>query len=416
MLAAPIPADEDARLADLQELNVSFDEPEEIYDSLTRDLARIFDVPVVVLSFIDRDTQYYKAAVGLPADTETRSEPRALSVCSHVLGKNEMLVVEDLLGDDRFRDNPHVLETGARFYAGAPLRADSGRAVGTLCILDSRPRQMTEREMQLMRLVAEGASAQVRLRATSQQLLERTLEVERDLGHAVEVQRFLLPTDSIEIGDWSIRHKYQPVERLGGDFLDVQISADGRATLLVADVTGHGTSAALTAAMLKTAFGRAAAQEEGPAAILTEIQDELSGVVSPRHLITALTAVFDGSSGCITISSAGHPYPLLIRDGEAVPVDHDNEFPLLVVPEYRYAHETPITLSALERLLVYTDGVIEARGPDGDALTLDGLLHFAQGAAKNHPQRFLDALLEALNEHMNGRVADDVALLSVEPR
>ncbi|MHC5016600.1 MAG: GAF domain-containing protein, partial [Planctomycetota bacterium] len=100
--------------------------------------------------------------------------------------------------DDRFRDNPIVLSSGARFYAGAPLRSDEGRAIGTLCLVDVEPRTIGPQERDLLRLVAEGVMAQVKLQIASRQLLKRTQQMEQDLQQAVQMQRFLLPPERLE--------------------------------------------------------------------------------------------------------------------------------------------------------------------------------------------------------------------------
>ena len=99
MLKAPIPIDEEERLADLRQLELQLTTPEKPYDAVTRELARIFEVPGVFITFFDHDTQYYKSAVGLPPEmAATRTEPRELSVCNHVVGNNEMMVVEGVKG------------------------------------------------------------------------------------------------------------------------------------------------------------------------------------------------------------------------------------------------------------------------------------------------------------------------------
>jgi GAF domain-containing protein len=176
MLAAPIPPDDAQRVEDLRQLDLLLTTPDEAFDSVTRQLASIFDVAGAAISFTDRDTHYFKSAVGLPSPySETRMEPRDLSVCSHVVGNNELLVVADLQADDRFRDNPFVQEVGLRFYAGAPLRADSGRAFGSLCIVDTRVRTISPCEAQMLRLLAEGVMTQAKLQVASRRLLDRTM-------------------------------------------------------------------------------------------------------------------------------------------------------------------------------------------------------------------------------------------------
>ncbi len=410
----PIPPDEDQRLQDLRQLDLLLTAPEESLDSVTRQLARIFDVAGATISFTDRDTQYYKSAVGLaPPYSETRTEPRELSVCSHVIGNNEMLVVEDLLADGRFCDNPVVLETGIRFYAGAPLRADSGRAVGSLCIVDTKPRTISHSERELLHLLAGGVMAQVKLRAASRRLLERTLQIDRDLQQAVRAQRFLLPPAMIGDEGWRIEHLYRPVDRLGGDFIDVQGRPDGRLAILVADVSGHGTSAALTSAMTKIAFLRAAGDAPSPAALLSAIERELAGMTLPDRFISAVAALFDPAERTIDLASAGHPYPLLVtRSGVEVPY-RDNGALLLVAPETEYHQHHRLTLRPGDRLLVYTDGAIEASNGDGEMLDIGGLSRLAEETARSHGDAFLKTLFGRINEYARNRLQDDVALLSV---
>ncbi|MHC4614163.1 MAG: PP2C family protein-serine/threonine phosphatase, partial [Planctomycetota bacterium] len=359
MIKPPIPVNDEQRVGDLQRLDMLLTEPEEAFDELINELARIFDVPGVMMSFTDRDTQYFKAAVGLaPEQAATRTEPRELSVCSYVIGENQMLVVDDLLSDDRFRDNPIVLSSGARFYAGAPLRSDEGRAIGTLCLVDVEPRTIGPQERDLLRLVAEGVMAQVKLQIASRQLLKRTQQMEQDLQQAVQMQRFLLPPERLEGEGWRISHVYRPFEHLAGDFLAVHTRGDGRRMILVADVSGHGTSAALTTAMAKTAFHRAALAVITPAQLLSTINHELVGMVPPGQFMTAVSALFDPVQRQVTLASAGHPFPLLVRDGRVEIVEHDNEMLLLVLEDQEYSRQTTIKLPPGDRLLIYTDGAI----------------------------------------------------------
>ena len=282
MLTIPIPADEEQRLVDFSQLGMLLTEPDAVLDAVTRELTRIFEVPTAAISFIDRDTQYYKAAVGVPEPfATTRVEPRDMSICSFVVGNNDLMVVEDLASDQRFRQSAAVTDLGVRFYAGAPLRADSGRAVGSLCILDNRPRSISDREREMLRMVAEGVMAQVKLQVASRRMLEYATRIEEELQRAVKVQRFLLPPSPIKESGWVIQHLYRPVAHLGGDFLDVVTKQDGRIAVLIADVTGHGTDAALTAAMAKTAFSRAVNESSHTNEILAWMNGELIPVIPP---------------------------------------------------------------------------------------------------------------------------------------
>ncbi|HEV2096689.1 MAG TPA: GAF domain-containing protein, partial [Chthoniobacterales bacterium] len=116
------------------------------------------------INFIDRDHQWFKSQVGLPDElAQTQRMPRELSVCGHVVARNDALVVEDLARDRRFANNPLLKERGLRFYAGVPLRSN-GLPIGSLCILDTKPRRMTEHEKRLLQIIAEDVMEEIERR------------------------------------------------------------------------------------------------------------------------------------------------------------------------------------------------------------------------------------------------------------
>ena len=148
MLPPPIPFDEDARLDALRALSILDTEPEERFERLTRLAQRVFDVPIALVSLVDRDRQWHKAKAGL----DVRELPRSLSFCGHALFSDGLFVVENALEDPRFANNPFVLgEPHVRFYAGHLLRAPSGHKLGTLCIIDRRTRQLSGQDIGLLR-------------------------------------------------------------------------------------------------------------------------------------------------------------------------------------------------------------------------------------------------------------------------
>src|SRR5207248_2213621 len=117
---------------------------------------------IALITLMDRERQFFKSHVGLPADmASTRQMSRAFSLCSHVIAGNEMLVVEDLARDRRFANNALLRERGLRFYAGVPLRAPNGQPIGTLCLFDTNPRQLSEREKRLLQEYAGEVSEEI---------------------------------------------------------------------------------------------------------------------------------------------------------------------------------------------------------------------------------------------------------------
>ena len=143
MLEAPCPQDDEQRLAALHSLGLLDTPPEQRFNRITRTAARLFKVPIATITLVDRSRQWFKSRFGLfIAET-----PRNISFCGHAIMGEDMLVVEDALKDERFRDNPLV--TGApyiRFYAGRPLSTPSGAKLGTLCLIDREPRSFSEED------------------------------------------------------------------------------------------------------------------------------------------------------------------------------------------------------------------------------------------------------------------------------
>ena len=166
MIPGTIPDNEKDRLTELTRLHLLDGASEEVFDRITKKLARVFDVPIALITLIDRDRQWFKSHIGLPDDiARTRQTSRELSICGHVVGNNELLVVEDLARDRRFANNPVVKGRGLRFYAGAPLRSNN-LPIGSLCILDIKPRRMTDRDKRLLEAMAEDVVEEIESRAT----------------------------------------------------------------------------------------------------------------------------------------------------------------------------------------------------------------------------------------------------------
>ena len=144
-IRAKIPDDEQKRLMALRELRILDTEPEDRFDRVARLAAALFDMPMAVISLVDQDRQWFKSCLGL-SDKESS---RDAAFCAHVVYNREPMIVPDALQDDRFADNPFVInEPRIRFYAGYPLILDNGSCIGTLCLLDQRPRTLTDSDLE----------------------------------------------------------------------------------------------------------------------------------------------------------------------------------------------------------------------------------------------------------------------------
>lgn len=168
MSTASIPDDEEERLAALAELQLLDTEAEPVFDRIISKLARVFEMPIALISLVDRHRLFFKSHTGLPADlAKSRQVPRDVSVCGHVVSKNEVTVIEDLARDRRFANNPWIRQRGLRFYAGAPLRAPNGQPIGSLCLLDVKPREFTSRDRRHLQEYASEVMEEIGSRSSA---------------------------------------------------------------------------------------------------------------------------------------------------------------------------------------------------------------------------------------------------------
>jgi diguanylate cyclase (GGDEF)-like protein len=173
---ALIPENEKERLKALDKLGILYTPLEDRFDKITRTICRMFDMPIAYVSLIDSDTQWIKSSQGL----DLISTPRNISFCAHTLLVDECIIAEDLTQDDRFKDSP-VVTSGlkARFYAGFALKS-RGQNIGTLCMLDDKPRSFSNEDIATMRDLASWAQTEINLT----QLGEIQIQLITDLDQA----------------------------------------------------------------------------------------------------------------------------------------------------------------------------------------------------------------------------------------
>jgi PAS domain S-box-containing protein len=161
MQTAPLPPRERERLEALDAYAVLDTAPEAAFDDITRLASLICETPVALVSLVAGDRQWFKSRVGIDA-TET---PREVAFCAHAILGDSVMVVPDAKRDDRFADNPLVSgEPHVRFYAGAPLTTAEGHRVGTLCVIDHEPRELSDAQKDALAALARQTIAQLELR------------------------------------------------------------------------------------------------------------------------------------------------------------------------------------------------------------------------------------------------------------
>jgi diguanylate cyclase (GGDEF)-like protein len=204
MQADSWPAKETLRLSKLKSYNILDTLPEPAYDDITALAAHICQTPTALISLIDGDRQWFKAKVGLEA-SET---PRHMAFCDRTIQQSEILVVEDARQDPRFNRNPLVTgEPYIRFYAGAPLITPDGHYLGSLCVIDYQPRQLTAEQLQGLQVLSRQVVAQMELSLQATQLQvsnenleqrvhERTFRLTSVLNRLLKTQNKLLKREA----------------------------------------------------------------------------------------------------------------------------------------------------------------------------------------------------------------------------
>lgn len=181
-MRAETPADEPARLEALRSYGILDTPPEQLFDDVTKLAAQICGVPISAISLIDEERQWFKSIVGLDA----RETPRDAAFCAHTILEPGVMVVEDAHTDQRFADNPLVLEDpGVRFYAGAPLVTPEGQSLGSLCVIDSEPRELNDEQIEALRVLGRLVMTELELRTK----LQENAELVYSRAEAVEASR-----------------------------------------------------------------------------------------------------------------------------------------------------------------------------------------------------------------------------------
>jgi len=391
--------------------------PDGTFDRITSLAARIFDVPMAIVSIVDTDRIWFKSHYGLDA-TQVDRDP---GLCASAILQPEPYVLADAGADPRALTNPLVAGSlGLRFYAAAPLVTADGYRLGTLCVLDFEPREVTEQERETLVDLAAVVIDEMELRLTARDL---HVKEEQLLNEATvlagTLQKSLLPAQLPNVPGVELAALFHPadVSKVSGDFYDVFPIREGLWGIAIGDVAGKGPSAAAATSLVRYSLRTAALRAKSVAEALSVVNDTMLasdhfGEENDACYCTIALAFLEtaGDEPWITIARAGHVRPLVLSaDGEVRESSADGQ-PLGLLGDPVLTTER-FALSPGDAVVFCTDGLTEARyrSTRFGGFRLLGSLESSCGRGAAY---IVDHIRELMSELGSG-IEDDVAILAL---
>lgn len=411
------------RLRALERYAILDTPPDDVFDRIVRVAARSLDVPIAAISFVDRDRIWFKAVHGVEGVSQVE---HAAGLAPLVVRDSRTYIVPDTAADPYVAENPLVTgELGIRFYAAAPITTADGHHLGAVSALDTRPGNATDAHIATLEDLAAIVMNELELRLSAL----TTVRAERDLrdsaqrsqatveDYAAVLQRSLLPPALPVIPGMSMAAHYHPASagQIGGDFYDVFSLGANRWAFFLGDVEGHGAPAAAVTSLVRYTLRAAALHHDDPTDGLSELNSVLVGDPNEKKFCTVLFGKLardrDTAEFHIALATGGH-LPALLLDsdsGSIRPVRSVGGMLIGAISDASF-EACDVSLSPGQTLLLYTDGIVEAR-PDGATTFGESALRVFLSERVEMPAAELISELAELVERL--RPDDDVALLAL---
>jgi sigma-B regulation protein RsbU (phosphoserine phosphatase) len=336
-----------------------------------------------------------------------------------------------ILGELLYGDQPVIIDDwklppddpaaeyleGHRSLMAIPL-FDNGSGVNMVVLLRKQPGAFDREKLPEQVWMSNLFGLMTQNLVLSSDIREAYDTVDRELKAVAAIQRSLLPLKLPQIPTLSLAAHYQTSRRAGGDYYDFFELPDGQWGILIADVSGHGTPAAVLMAITHSIAHMVCDPPAPPAKLMAAINERLCGLYTTDggQFVTAAYAVYDPAARELSYASAGHP-PLRIRrrDGSIISLNGARSLPLGIIHDELY-HESVAALGPGDTLVLYTDGITEARSPSGELFDLQRL-DATIASCDDGPDAMIQQILVNVEEFTAGRAAsDDRTLLVAQVR
>lgn len=253
------------------------------------------------------------------------------------------------------------------------------------------------------------------LASTNHELKQKNDQMQKELELATRIHKTLIP-QSMQTEKATIIVHYVPMSFIGGDYAKFHFVNENRLTFIISDVTGHGVGAALLVNRMHAEFEKLSKMGREPGLLLKELNDFITGAFEGTQMfLSAFCGSLDFERQIFQYSNYGHPPQYIYQSRENAVRAMDSQTTLLGIPfhdEMIYQHEAPF--NAGDKILMFTDGLIEAKGPDGKLYGTERLAAFLQKHSQLPPQELSQKLMADLDNFKKGDFGDDVFLLTIQ--
>lgn len=337
------------------------------------------------------------------------------TIAEMVMNSRRPIISRDAAIDDRFDTKESIMDFQIRSIMCAPLINSREESIGVIQ-LDTLRQTIAfgEEDLEMFVTVAMQASLAIQ-KSDLFSLQKKTQDLRKDLSLAHELQRRFLPQRAPDIDGYEFFSWYRPMQQVGGDYFDYIVLDNDRVAIVVADVVGHGITAALLMAKVSAESRFALATEPDPIAAVKRMNENLSSLHIDRFVTLALILI-DSKTHLATVVNAGHMPPILRKASDksltSIAVEEAG-VPLGVMDDFDY-ESTQVVLEPGDSLLLYTDGVNEAMDKDGKQLTTAGMIEDIQISQTTTPETIGQSVCESVSRHVGETdMIDDACLVCV---
>lgn len=328
-----------------------------------------------------------------------------------MLKNQKILVSNDIQRDDRF----HSLDKGSlHSILCAPLKT-KGDFIGYLAVFNKINHQDFSREDQRLLSIIASQSAQVIENARLYEEEKALFSIQEEMRMAREIQLNLLPGNTPSIPGFQIAATNIPAKSVGGDYYDFLSLSSNKTGLCIGDITGKGMPAAMLMANLQAILRSQAMNFEDCRKCLEKTNNQLFKNTDPTKFATLFYGILDPTANILEYANGGHDAPLLFREKGTKPEPLDATGLLLGMMENVDYQTSSITFHPGDTLLLYTDGITEAKNPEGQQFGLDRLCSLVKNNRTESPQSIAELILSEVKSHATDTAqSDDITLMLIQ--